>query len=400
MPQLYHGERLATIASFPTLYRYLPAKKQQQEDDEKPLVIFIPGMALLGRVAYGGHSGYDERDFLVYWLNELGYNVLAISYPLEMQGGQSDDDDDDDNGLRGKMAQCPHLTPRDWGEQTVLTALKVMEQQGLADNTRVTIAAWSMAGKILKPVVTSSQRHGLNVTLFLSLAATPAGIKGLNFSPPRVRETRGGFTAGSETGIQSFIRQIQSQCVRQEGRNVVDERTLRREYLGNTPVSLTNAGVVYRDGSTTTSGTRFRPVTATDLETTEPNGYDDMVHYPYIAAIRPTSPADLRHALTDSAAWGLILTTKLTVDVTRAIGGNARRWPAGDEDEVWHAVQKLVLSAPTRLTSEVVHGNHMFFLGERGARATAQSMDRLIREAGTLGREMEAVLGRLQSSAV
>ena len=388
MPLVYAGERLETIASFPTLYRYLPVTTTTRHD-EKPLVIFIPGMALLGRVAYGGHSGYDARDFLAYWLNEMGYNVLAISYPLELE---RDDADDSDDHLQEKLAQCPHFTPRDWGEQAVQTARRVTEENGLARD--IVVAAWSMAGKILKPLVFSARQHGLNLRLFVSLAATPAGVKWLNFTPPRVRETEAGFAAGSQAGIQHFMQQFQAQNIRQEGEGVIDDKKLRCEYIGNTPVGLTNAGLVY-DGESP-HGERFKAATSVDLGTIEPNGYDDMVHFPYIAAIRPTSPSDLRHALTDGAAWGLLLTTKMAIDVTRVVGGT-RKWQ-GDEDEVWHEIQRLVSSAPGRLTSDIIRGNHMFFIGQTGARATAEAMDRLIREADTIGLEMEAALGRLQSA--
>src|SRR3979411_840362 len=45
-----------------------------------PLVVFLPGAAHVGRVAYG-HNGARPEDFLDFWLAQVGYGLLALSYP-------------------------------------------------------------------------------------------------------------------------------------------------------------------------------------------------------------------------------------------------------------------------------------------------------------------------------
>ena len=414
MPQLYPGEKLETIASFPTLYRFLPAKKQgngHSNNDNKPLVIFIPGMALLARVGYGAHKGYNRRDFLAYWLNELGYDVLGVSYPMEMQEssnkaeGEGQDKESDESGSSGfrQMSHCPGFNPHDMGEQVAQTARKVIDKERLASN-KIIVAVWSMSGKLLKPLVSSAETHGLDLRLFLSLAATPSGIKGLNYSPPQIHASRAGFAALSESALLRGSRQMQAQNIRQEGNGIVDVDTIRHEYFGHTPVGLTNAGLVYKksqanDGENTGTSTstnekfHFAHATLADFAVTEPGNYDDTIHYPYIAAIRPTSPTDLRHSLTDAAAWGIFLTIKLTVEVAGVIGNKLRQMQESDhEDDVWHTVQTLVSSAPGRLTSKIVHGNHMFFMGETGARMTAEGIDELHREAENIRGELKMLL--------
>jgi len=73
---LFDNEEIRFHNGFPSLGRFYKG------NPEKPLIVFFPGWANLGRVFYG-IPGSDERDFPVYWLVAKGYSVLAVSYPLD-----------------------------------------------------------------------------------------------------------------------------------------------------------------------------------------------------------------------------------------------------------------------------------------------------------------------------
>lgn len=160
------------------------------------------------------------------------------------------------------------------------------------------------------------------------------------------------------------------------------------------PISITNAGMKYCSSSVRTGQGQlesgFIPSEYDNLRQAGPTG-EDFTIYPSIAAIRPSSPAGLRHALTDAASWGLVLTLKLTADMMRAVGPGTSLSFSLRED-VWDEAQNLVSSAPGYLTNETVRGNHFFVLGATGARETAETIDRLFDRAECIGVKVGGLL--------
>jgi hypothetical protein len=71
------------------------------------------------------------------------------------------------------------------------------------------------------------------------------------------------------------------------------------------------------------------------------------------------------------------LTLKLTADIIKAIGYFT------PENEYWQQLLDLVYSAPGQLT-EPVNGSHFVFIGETGARETAQATVRLFGKIQTI----------------
>ncbi|BDD62455.1 hypothetical protein MAP00_007422 [Monascus purpureus] len=342
----------------------------------------------LARIAYGGHKGHNPRDFLAFWLNELGYDVLAISYPLEMQGSSP---------LAADLAQRPHFGIVDWGEQIARTTRKVIDENKLAGihNNQIILVAWSMAGKILEPFTLAAKRYDLDPRLFVSLAATPAGIRRLPPVPPRLHDTEAGYAAGSSSSVEGMLRQVRQQAQRSgTSAAIIDDEAYLREYFGHTPISLTNAGMKYCPSSVRTGQgqleSSFIPSEYDNPREAGPTD-EDFTIYPSIAASRPSSPADLRHALTDAAAWGLVLTLKLTADVMRAVGSGTSLSFSLRED-VWDEVQNLESPAPGYQTNETVRGNHFFFLGATGTRKTAETIDRLFDRAESIGVKLGGLL--------
>lgn len=354
-PKLYAGEQLNEAAGFPTLYNYFPA------DPQKPLVVFIPGGGHNARVAYGGHEGYQEKDFLVHWLNSHGHGLLAISYPIESEPEII-------------PATAPHFRIRDWGKQAAEVTHRIIEQHGLSK--QVVLVGWSMGGRIVIPYSAHAHSLGIEVALFVSFAATP-GIHGSRSPPPGVTNTAAGYATAPNL-YKLFARQVQDQNEQwNNGKIIVPEDVYLREYCGYTPVSLT--GWNYRHD------TENRQFVADYWTSTEDAIVDQAEHWPMIATLGGTSPLDARHVITDQATWSFVLTRKLmheieTHDMTKIV-----------ERGNWNKLVEMVHSLPSEI-SYLIPGNHFFFMGEPGARKTAEVIVEHLEKANKFKQEFEALL--------
>ncbi len=104
----YTGEVIEQAAGYPAIYKYIAG------DKTKPLLVFVPGAHHTARVFYGGHQGYKAEDFLAFWVNEKGYNFLALSYPIALS----------DPAIE---TNHPDFTIRDWGKQVAALADKTIK---------------------------------------------------------------------------------------------------------------------------------------------------------------------------------------------------------------------------------------------------------------------------------
>lgn len=109
---LYPGEERVEAAGHPAVIRFIKG------EPNKPLLVFVPGTNHMARIAYGGHEGYRETDFLAYWLHQEGYNFLGISYPLDTESGVF-------------AEPQPDFTVREWGRQTIELAKRTLESHNL-----------------------------------------------------------------------------------------------------------------------------------------------------------------------------------------------------------------------------------------------------------------------------
>lgn len=354
-PKLYAGEELDEAAGFPTLYNYFPA------DPNKPLVVFIPGGGHNARVAYGGHEGYQEKDFLAHWLNSHGHGLLGISYPTESEPEII-------------PATGPHFRISDWGKQAAEVTHKIIEKNGLAK--QVVLVGWSMGGRIVIPYSAHARSLGIQVVLFVSLAATP-GIHGSRPPPKGVFSTPSGYA--NVTGLyRMFARQVQDQNERWNNENtIVPEDIYLREYTGYTPVSLT--GWNYRHD------TESQQFVADYWTSTEDAMVDQSEHWPLIAALVGTSPLDARHVITDQATWTFVLTRKLMHDI------ESHDVAKVVEKGNWNKLIEMVHSLSSRI-SYSIPGNHFFFMGEPGARRTAEVIVENLEKANSFKREFETLL--------
>ena len=77
---LYPGEELTEAAGYPALVRF-----RIRGDEGLPVVVFVTGGGVLGRIAYGPPEG-RAADFLCHWLHEDGFPSLVLSYPVDSGG--------------------------------------------------------------------------------------------------------------------------------------------------------------------------------------------------------------------------------------------------------------------------------------------------------------------------
>ncbi|KAF8206438.1 thioesterase domain protein [Mycena galopus ATCC 62051] len=339
---LFAGEIVDTVAGHPCLYKYSPSTSQSQD---RPLVVFIPGGFHLARVFYGGHEGSRKEDFLAHWLNGAGFDVLAISYPLETQPELI------------MPAVCPGFRIGDWGRQAAEVTKRVVEAHQLPGK-QIVLAAWSMGGRVVVPFTKAAEALGLRVELFVALAATP-GLAGVLRGDigSMVHCSKAGYAA-SPAFTKGFYAHVRAQGALNH-KEIIPEATYVREYYGNTPISLLGYTLKHdREGG------RF--VDDGGLSIGDSEG-SEFARFPWIATVCPDSEDDTRHALADKAAWGFIFTMKLAgmVEDAKSKGG-----PLGDS---WERVAALVAAIPERLATRI-EGNHFFFVGEQGARETAKAI--------------------------
>ncbi|MBL0915031.1 MAG: hypothetical protein IBJ13_05815, partial [Sphingopyxis sp.] len=120
---LFPGERRVLGHHFPVLAWSSPG------DDDKPLLILVPGGGHLARVYYG-HPGSDPRDFLAHWLARRGYGLLALSYPSDHPANP---------------APCADMDVVDWAQD-----LAAATASHVAAGREVILVGWSMAGRLAR----------------------------------------------------------------------------------------------------------------------------------------------------------------------------------------------------------------------------------------------------------
>lgn len=354
---LFEGEHLETFQGAPCLYRFCPATSSN------PLIVLIPGGAHNARIFYGGHDMHDPDDFLATWLNKLAYGVLSISYPLESQP-------------EIMPAVAPHFRISDWGQQAAEVTRHVIDQNKLSRD--VVLVSWSMGGRMLVPYCKRARRLGLNVKSFISLSVTP-GIPGVRPASPGLVSTKAGY-ASLMSIFSHFLKQIHEQARSNKEKSVFSDDVYRSCHFGHTPVSLLGHGM------------RFDHA---DMFIVDKYLSDDDAaahefhHLPWISSLTPTSQMDARHALTDKSTWNYMLTQRLCALYERSPANCSTRGSS------WQELMQFSESAQESL-SATIEGNHFFFLGKRGAAATAKAIIEQVRIAESLSFRLCELIGETQ----
>ena len=361
---LYGKETLEIIEDAPMIKRYIPG------DPTQPLVVFIPGAAHLARVAYGGHKGSRNEDFLAYWLTQQGLGLLALSYPLETDPPTM-------------PAVRPDFTIQEWGRQAAEATRDTVKEHKLSK--RIVVLGWSMAGRILEPISSGLKKRGLMIELFVSLAATPA-MSGLRGPLPGIEVSAAGYSSSARL-FEYFMPQMAEEVHLNGGRTIIDEDIYRKEYVGRTPIGLAGWGYSWSKAERKLVEDKWGPI--------ENAAADNYSAFPIMAALYPTSILDIRHTLGDRATWNIMLTYKLLTDV---MGGN--RWTTERARTLYEdatrtqKIRDFVHTAGNRLAIEI-EGNHFFFIGEKGAKETAQAISDLIVRAQEVQGEFQALIDGL-----
>ncbi|MFV0333012.1 MAG: alpha/beta hydrolase family protein [Tropicimonas sp.] len=335
---LFANEKIETAAGFPAITMFRPG------DADRPLVVFIPGAHHTARVAYGGHEGSRDEDFLAHWLNQAGYNFLAISYPIDTVVG-------------GIPTEHPEFTIRDWGKQAAALARQYVDANGL--NGDVIVMGWSMGGKISQSVHEAMRDEGLDLEFYTSVTAT-APLPGLIALTRELPMLETGL-ADRRNNYAGWFAQVakNSEAI---GHEIVSEQVFTDLYQGDIPVGLQGYAQVYRDGAFVIDQLAFQA-------DAKPFAFKD---FPLVAMIIPDGRGDRRHALTDQAIWSMYNANTVY-----------NSWITANEvdvntlsDEAWRGMLDLTRGLDEAL-SVTIDGNHFFFMGEPGAKATAEALAQL-----------------------
>lgn len=359
MTDLFAGEDIFHEDGYPMLVRYFPGAAKGNGAAGRPLVVFFPGWAHLGRIAYG-YPGCSEEHFLAPWITRLGYPFLATSYPLAHPVFER---------------PYPAFGLRDWGETAAAACQRVIEAERLS--RRIIGLSWSAAGQVVRPFNAACRGRGLDVDFHLAIEGTPAMLL------PKDRAGVLTKTAAQLVSVRASLfplfRAEIAEMEALEGERILPESDHLAHIWGDFPIGLGGTLEQVRDGE-------FAVDAALSLED---KGFFSFADYPIVASISGTSPMAPYHSLVDRSTWEFLTARALyhrrLADRADAIAA----LPA----ERFGALTKLFDTLPRRLHVRLP-GNHFLFLGRRGARATADALAAFAAEIERLQGDLAALLGQ------
>lgn len=349
---LYPREELTEAAGYPALVRFEPGRPGL------PIVVFVTGGGVLGRIAYGPPRA-EAADFLCHWLHAEGFASLVLSYPID-NGGVFD-------------AAFPQFSVTDWAEQSAEIIARYVDRHDSSANPIV--LGWSMAGRIVEPLHVALRRKGKGIELFVAMAgasALPKTLPGLDALKPA---TTG--LAAIEGAYLDWLLACLADQNRAAGHVVLDADEFTREMTGDFPVGLAASAMRCRHGA----------FVADPAEDAREVGAARYRSFPPLALMTHASPFDARHALTDRSTWGVYITQQLCEGL---VFSQPDKLAALSSDD-WASLIEHVGGAAPRL-SATLPGNHMFFLGEDGARRTVQTLQLLRRAAADVAAEISQLM--------
>ena len=331
---LYAGESIEQAAGYPAIYRFIAG------DKSKPLLVFVPGAHHSARVFYGGHSGYKAEDFIAHWVNQKGYNFLALSYPIALS----------DPAIE---TNHPDYMIRDWGQQVALLTGKTLQQHDLPN--RVIVVTWSMGGKIAQSVYEAMQAQNIHLDFLVALTATPPipGMIALSREYPMLES---GY-ADRRKNYNGWFKQVVEQG-ESEGHEIIPESLYRAQYVGDIAINLQGYGQQFRNGQ----------YVMDPLAVQQDAQAFNFANFPLVAVIAPNGRGDRRHAIVDQASWAIYNANTI---YKRYITANKIDVFALS-DMQWQGVLELSRNIDDRLFASV-DGNHFFFIGQSGAQMLLNS---------------------------
>lgn len=352
--RLFPGERVVRGAGLPAL------AFAHRGDSAKPLAVLLPGGGHLGRIFYG-HPDAPAGDFVVSRLVQRGFGALALSYPSA-------------HPAIGRAV--PKLTVAQWSDAVAAIVADHVAAERL--RSRVVVLAWSLAGRVARNLAVALRAHGIDLDLFVGLSAVPPmpGFGVLGQGDLRLAPT--GLLDGSSEDSPVFRSRERHLAVidRVNRREILSRRDYARLYVTDSPIGLRGEAERYVD----------RALVSDIGAAVTDQGTFDFGNYPLCAVVSASDSVDAVHALTDAASWGMVNAKAL---FAQRIGpALAKREPTSQD---WAALRSLMDSLPGRL-SRYVEGGHLFFVGEKGAAATADHVQDLIGEAAAIRLELARLL--------
>ncbi|MEM6463487.1 MAG: alpha/beta hydrolase [Pseudomonadota bacterium] len=353
---LYAGEEMLATNGVETLTYF------KAGDPEKPLIVFVPGGFHLARVAYG-YPGGDEKDFLAYWLGKQGYSFLGASYPT---------------GNKVYSKSYPGYTIRDWGKQVAATAKFYIDENNLSGE--IIVLGWSAGGQIAQSVYEASQDAGLDMSLFVALAATPPAPL-LAEEPGSISIAPNGLSAAPQ-----FYEIFKAYVTAQDELNdhvIMPWDRFETDILGDIPVALN--GIII--ASRYENGTFVKDLDWAIADT----GALKKADFPYIVTISGDKVLDNDHALTDRGNWGMFQIQHLYRGIILPALSKSEEIPPAD----WQHLMDLMSYATSGALNARVPGNHFFWYGQVGARETVQKIDMLQLRAQNLKANLAAAVASI-----
>lgn len=331
---MYPGESMFNANGYPSLVKFVKG------DSKKPLVVFIPGNLHLGRISYGFPGGND-KDFLAYWLNKEGYSFLSISYPLEHPVYPGD---------------YSQFTLEDFGKQVAQITQYYIQQEKL--NNSVIVLLWSGAGRSIVNINREMKNSKINLDFAVSLDASPP-LMGINAT--NTPNVSGKFPINSSGYLdKNVLTTFTTDQVHGEnklnGKVIIPDNIYESQFMASSPVQFYNNFIKYNGSKLVTDESGML----------KNNYYQNFADYPLVAVIHDDDQLDAFHVVLDSSNWNFINEQALYSKYLNLSYEHLT-------NKQWLGLQSIYASIPSALT-RVIHGNHWFFIGENGARQTAQAI--------------------------
>ncbi len=347
---------------------------ESQGSADRPLVVFLPGAVHLARVGYG-LPWLQPTDFLAHWFAEAGVPFLACSYPASTVDPAFPEVD-------------PATELVDFTAAVADQVVATIEAAGLG--REVVVVAWSALGNASARLQLDLAARDVRLGTFVSLAATPAvpnltvgsgaGARGLLDLPDAL--TPEGLLRRRTLRVQTFIDEL-ADINDGLGRAVIPLDDYADRFLADMPVNLF-------------PGLEARSLDGRLVFGNEPSltvsGAADWADHPFVAAVVPTLPSDLRHVISDRHNWAMV---NVNMIYWRLLADRKVELAAAPH---WPEIVAIVDELSTTLHRSVA-GGHLFFIGEPGARATVEAVIDLDHRRRTLEGRLMETLDRSSGSA-
>ena len=304
-------------------------------DADKPLVIFVTGGYNLARISYGTHNT-EPSDYLAYWFNQQGFSFVGLSYPLDHKVFRE---------------VYPEFTIKDWASQIVEAAKLQIVAQKLPKS--FVMLGWSMAGKSVTQVNKIAKANGLEM-MYISLASDPStrGLASEEHFKHLISEPTTKGLSSSSSLTTWFLDQIHEQNdINQH--IIISDETYVQEIMGDQPVNLLATSIRHENKS-------FIKNVNLTLNDSLAHDYDN---YPLMGLIHGDSFSDYINTLFTRFDWGPMLTRAIYSLLSKKMN------MALLTKQEWNGLRNIIEHAPQFMSREIT-GNHLFFLGQKGAKLT------------------------------